>query len=157
MIADSVSLPIYRTMPLYSTAPAVPFGTTDTKGVLGEIRWETGELWIKTAEGWVNTQVGQQNDGSLRPLPTGATPSVAGHHKSLTNNSGATSITNFTGGKAGQELVLVGLDGGNTTIAHGTNIRLLGGANFVIGDNDVIVLINRNGTIWVEVSRSNNN
>lgn len=156
MIADSVSLPVYRTMPLYSTPPAVPFGTDDTKGVLGEIRWEQGELWIKTSQGWVNTQVGQQDDGSLRYLPTGATPSVAGQHKCLTGNSGATSITNFTNGKAGQELVIVGLDGGNTTIVNSANVRLAGGANFTLGDNDVIVLINRNGTVWCEVSRSNN-
>lgn len=157
MINDQVSLPVYRTMPMHVTPPAVPFGTTDTKGVLGEIRWETGECWIKTSQGWMWWQIGQQNDGAIRPMATGATPTVLSQHKVRTNNGGATSITSFLDGKAGQELMIYGFDGGNTTVAHGTNIRLAGGVNFTLGDNDILVLLCRDGTVWSEVSRSNNN
>lgn len=92
----------------------------------------------------------------LQPLPTGATPSVANLKTVSTNNGGATSITSFTNGFAAQEIILVGRDGGNTTVVHGTNIRCLGGANFVLGDNDTMHLVSYNGTVFVEINRSNN-
>jgi hypothetical protein len=157
MFTDAYSLPPARVMPLHFTLPAQPFGTSDTKGILGEYRWGPGVLWVKTQEGWGTIQIGQVGSTTVATLPTGATPSVLGQHKVYTGNGSATSVTSFSNGAIGQELVIIGGDGGNTTIAHGTNIRLAGGANFVLGDNDVIVLVCQNGTKWSEVSRSNNN
>jgi hypothetical protein len=158
MFADTVSLPPARVMPLHFTVPVLPFGTGDTKGVLGELRWGAGQAWMKTSEGWVWSQMGRAEDATtIAYLPTGATPSVTAYRVAWTANGGATTVTSFSGGIRGQELIIVGGDVGNTTIAHGTNIRLLGGANFTLGDNDTLHLVCINGTRWAEVARSNNN
>lgn len=151
-------------LPLFETAPSEPFGYTAT-GHQGEIRYSatTGRTWIKvnsgdSAGGWMLTQSQYvyNYSSSIIDLPTGATPSVAFRKSCTTNNSGATSVTSFADGFASQELIIVGNDGGNTTIVHGTNIRLAGGANFTLGNNDTIHLVCTTGTKWVEVSRSDN-
>lgn len=141
----------------YPTAPVEPFGTP-ASGSQGDIRYANGRLWFKAAGGWYLVQGGTTEDftNQMAYLPGGATPNVAGLQAAQTNNGGATSITSFVGGYAGQFLTLRGLDGGNTTVAHGTNIRLAGGANFVVGDDDTITLFCVNGTKWVETARSNN-
>jgi hypothetical protein len=150
--------------PLFETAPTEPFGYTAT-GQQGEIRYSatTGRVWIKTnsalaSGGWMLLQSQQVTDfsNSIATLPTGATPSVSFKKTCRTNNSGATNVTDLLNGFVSQELIIIGLDGGNTTIVHGTNIRLAGGANFTIGDNDTIHLVCFDGTKWVEVCRSNN-
>jgi hypothetical protein len=150
--------------PLFETAPTEPFGYAAT-GQQGEIRYSatTGRVWIKTnsalsANGWMLLQSQQVTDfsNSIATLPTGATPSASFKKACRTNNSGATSVTDLLNGFVTQELIIIGLDGGNTTIVHGTNIRLAGGANFTLGDNDTIHLVCFDGTKWVEVSRSNN-
>lgn len=53
------------------------------------------------------------------------TPSVAGAVRFVTLNSGSTTITNFTGGIPGQEIVLW-IDDTHTTIKNNANILLLG-------------------------------
>ncbi|MEM7519685.1 MAG: hypothetical protein AAF307_01505 [Pseudomonadota bacterium] len=157
LLAGGIDLPLYQAMPLFSTAPAVPWGTPDTKGVVGEIRWEAGLLWIKTDLGWVQTQLGQQGGGNVAGLTPGtATPDVTGHYWLRTTNPGTTLVTDFQNGRAGQEIKLIGLDGGNTTIKHGGTIRLAGGADFTLGDNDVLSLVCRDGSTWAETGRSNN-
>lgn len=140
----------------YGTAPTEPFGFA-ASGVQGDVRYGAGRMWVKNSSGWLMLQGAAVEDYSttMQSLPTGATPSAANLHWAATNNSGATTITNFTDGYVGQELILWGADGGNTTIGHGTNIRLAGGANFTLGTDDTIHLM-RTNTKWVEVARSNN-
>lgn len=151
-------------MPQFSAAPTEPYGYAAT-GQQGEIRYSatTGRVWIKTnsgngAGGWMLMQGQAVGDYSydIATLPTGSTPSVLQKRACRTNNGSATSVTSFAGGFVTQELIIYGLDGGNTTIVHGTNIRLAGGVNFTLGDNDTIHLLCVNGTKWVEVARSNN-
>ena len=140
----------------YGTAPTEPFGFA-ASGVQGDIRYGSGRVWVRNASGWLMLQ-GAAVDAytaTMQSLPTGATPSVANLRWAGTNNGGATTITDFTNGYVGQELILWGADGGNTTIGHGTNIRLAGGANFTLGTDDTIHLM-RTNTKWVEVARSNN-
>jgi hypothetical protein len=150
--------------PLFETAPTEPFGY-NAVGRQGEVRYSatTGRAWIKTnsgssAGGWLLFQPHIVNDysNSLNNLPTGATPSVVWRKICKTNNGGATTVTSFADGFASQELIIVGSDGGNTTVAHGANIRLAGGVNFTLGDNDTIHLVCVDGAKWVEVARSNN-
>jgi hypothetical protein len=83
---------------------------------------------------------------------SGATPSVAGNTFFTVTNGGATTITNFTNGKTGQEITLLFTDS-NTTITDGANIKL--SAAFVSTADDTMKLI-YNGTAWFEVSRSVN-
>jgi uncharacterized protein (DUF2345 family) len=69
-------------------------------------------------------------------------------------NASPTSITNFAGGETNQMIVLVFSDA-NTTIVHGTNIRLNAGTNFAASANSTLTLVKTSGP-WVEISRSIN-
>lgn len=66
----------------------------------------------------------------------------------------ATTITDFTNGKAGQEITII-CGNANLTIANSATVKLAGGANFVGTADDVITLI-YSGTAWREKSRSIN-
>lgn len=140
----------------YGAAPTEPFGYT-ASGVQGDVRYGSGRLWVKNADGWIMLQGAAVNDYSstMQSLPTGATPSVSNLRWAATNNAGATNVTNLLNGYVGQEIILWGADGGNTTIQHGADIRLSGGTNFTLGTDDTIHLL-RTNTKWVEVARSNN-
>jgi len=86
------------------------------------------------------------------------TPSVAGGKIWYTNNTGATSITNFTGGVNGQIITLFFIDA-NTTIVHGATIGLDNSANFVATPDDTLTLgylWKSGGLKWYELSRSVN-
>lgn len=67
---------------------------------------------------------------------------------------GATTITDFSSGKAGQEITII-CGNGNLTIANGANVKLAGAANFVGTADDVITLV-YSGSSWREKSRSLN-
>jgi hypothetical protein len=74
-----------------------------------------------------------------------------------TANSGATTITSFPDGQDGQELIIIGGDSGNTTVAASA-AKLPGGTPITLGNNDVLHLVcNQDVTpIWVCVSYSDN-
>jgi hypothetical protein len=82
-----------------------------------------------------------------------ATPSVANTSFMSITNGGATTITNVDDGYQGQVLTLTFTDS-NTTIDR-TNAYLAGGTNFTSTANDILVL-QKIGSFWVEVSRSVN-
>ena len=82
------------------------------------------------------------------------TPSVTGVSYMPISNSSATTITNFTGGVAGQILFLRFADA-NTTINR-SNAYLANSANFVSAANATLVLIS-DGSAWYEISRSTAN
>src|SRR5215469_3242259 len=65
---------------------------------------------------------------------TGTTPSVAIGNIFQTNNSSATTITNFTGGVDSQSITIICGDA-NTTIANNANILILAGANITCAVN----------------------
>lgn len=81
------------------------------------------------------------------------TPSVSGISYLYIQNSGATSITNFTNGIANQIIILIFNDT-NTTVTR-NNAYLSGGVNFTSTAGDLLTLI-YDGTIWYEVCRSIN-
>ena len=69
-------------------------------------------------------------------------------------SDGTTAITD--GDFVGQLLILEGTHDVNTiTIQDGANTQLAGGADAVLGAGDTLFLV-WNGTVWVEISRSDN-
>lgn len=66
----------------------------------------------------------------------------------------ATTITDLSGGKAGQEVTII-CGNGNLTIANSATVKLAGGVNFVGTADDVITLV-YSGSSWREKSRSIN-
>lgn len=82
--------------------------------------------------------------------PGDTTPSVAGISYMSIANAGATTITQFDDGIAGQRLVLTFSDA-NTTISR-ANAYLAGGVNFVSSNRATLELI-YDGTNWIELSR----
>lgn len=82
-----------------------------------------------------------------------ATPDISDGHIFSTANTGATTITTFDGSANNHEFV-VKVDA-NTTIQHGSTIKLAGGANFVGTANDTISFVNISG-VFYEKCRSVN-
>jgi hypothetical protein len=82
------------------------------------------------------------------------TPDVAGINYMEITNTGATSITNFDGGKEGQVLHLRFRDG-NTTLTN--NMYMAGGLSKNFGINDTCILIGRaSGANWEQIGGSDN-
>lgn len=82
-----------------------------------------------------------------------ATPSVLGQRVFAFANTGATTVTQFDDGVENQEIV-VKLDA-NTTIQHGSNIKLASGADYSGSANDMLTLM-KIGNVWYETARSVN-
>lgn len=79
-------------------------------------------------------------------------PSVSGYSYCKTANTSGTIYTNFSGGYSGQHLYLK-LDT-NSTIQHGSSVRLNGAANFQpSGAGGTLTLLNDTG-VWFEISRA---
>jgi hypothetical protein len=81
-----------------------------------------------------------------------ATPSVSAGNVFKTANSGATTVTTFDDGVAGQEILVIFGDA-NTTVDESGNIRL--SAAFTSTADDTMRLVS-DGTNWFELSRSVN-
>jgi hypothetical protein len=144
--------------PLFAVGHGIPYQTNDSRGKIGELRWDNSFAYIKVgASAWHRSQLSAFGDGQVAPLPTGATPSTVGLKSCRTANSGATTITSFPDGQDGQELIIIGADGGNTTVAASA-AKLPGGTPITLGNNDVLHLVcNQDVTpIWVCVSYSDN-
>ena len=144
--------------PLFAAGHSVPFATSDTRGKIGEIRWDNNFVYVKVgASSWNRSQLSSFGDTQVSPLPTGTTPSTASLRSCRTANVSATTISAFADGQDGQELIIIGADGGNTTIAA-TAAKLPGGTPIVLGNNDVLHLVCNQDVvpIWVCVSYSNN-
>lgn len=89
------------------------------------------------------------------PAPAAAaTPSVYKGNVFTVANGGATTVTNLLHGKQGQKVTLIFSDE-NTTLQHGSNLKLAGGSDFVSSANDVVGLV-YTGSVWVETERSVN-
>ncbi len=84
----------------------------------------------------------------LTLTPNSATPSVELGNIFKTANTGATSITNFTDGAAGQRVTVFCQDA-NTTLVNNSNITTTTGSNKSLSNGAVYELIH-NGTKWVE-------
>jgi hypothetical protein len=77
------------------------------------------------------------------------TPDVSGGNVFQTANSGATVITDFNEGTEGQ-LIHIMFGDGDTSIAHGGNIHLIGGAqlDFTLYETITLMYV---GAVWCEM------
>jgi hypothetical protein len=158
-LATSQSVTTSQFMPRYQVGAGTPSGVSDTRGIIGDLRWDDTFAYIKNAaNNWSSMQLGKFASTQILSFPTGANPNVSGYHTAQTANTGATNINTLSGGVAGQELVIVGRDGGNTTFLHSGNIRLPGGADITLGNNDVLRLVcwQDSGALWVCAGYANN-
>jgi hypothetical protein len=89
---------------------------------------------------------------TIAALANSATPSVADGKVWLTG--GTTTITDFTDGVTGQEIIIMSEHA--ITITDGTNMFLSGSANFVMASTDSLYLIQKADGNWYEISRSVN-
>lgn len=81
------------------------------------------------------------------------TPDVSLSEFWLANNTGATTITTFNGGRNGQTIHIVA-NNGNTTLQHSavtSGLRLQSGANKTLGQYEGITFIKNGTDWWVEV------
>ena len=84
------------------------------------------------------------------------TPSVTGGTVFKTANTGATAITTFDNGSAGQVIYVIHADN-NTDFTDGTNLQLFRGLDYTTGQtNDVVTFVCLDGTKWLEQSRNDN-
>lgn len=102
-------------------------------------------------------QYQMQTTGSVFVVPSGggaktltansATPDVTGHCVFTTANTGATTITDFTGGVPGQRLT-VWCNDANTTVQHnGTTLATPTGANVALASGRVYEFV-KYGAVW---------
>jgi hypothetical protein len=79
-------------------------------------------------------------------LPDGAaTPNTANARTVVTNNSAATTITQFLGGYIGKQMMVV-IGDSNTTIQHGTNIFLRSGLTTKCNNGDTLLFVAQDGS-----------
>lgn len=85
---------------------------------------------------------------------TDTTPTVVGSRLFKTANTGATSITTFDNGVAGQEITIIFGDG-NTTLVDGATLVMAGSANKTFASTDTWTGV-YDGSVWYEKCRSIN-
>ena len=129
------------------------------RGLIGESDLETGASTFSRGTSSGSSQsIGRINlttfarIGSYTAADT--TPSVADAEVFVIANSGSVSITTLDDGTAGQRVILIFSDS-NTTIVHGSTVKLSGGSNFTSTANDTLTLV-LSGSVWYEVCRSVN-
>lgn len=108
--------------------------------------FSTGSNWIEMARS------ASTGAFSFSTLPDNATPSVYGCSQWKCNPAGPTTITNFTNGVRGQEIVII-FENNNATLSDAGTLKLNGG--FVSTADDTMRLV-FDGTNWFELSRSVN-
>lgn len=92
------------------------------------------------------------NDSVVTFSDADATPTVTQSNVFLTANTGATTITDFDDPVDGQVIKIVFGDG-NTTLEHGSNIKLTNGGNWTFSTDDAVTLVSSGG-VWYEVGRA---
>jgi hypothetical protein len=132
---------------VFNTAPAIAGSPTL---LLGWHRLTTGSAHVAGTD-WATCYV-RADDDAILTLANSATPSVSGGRKFITG--GTTTITNFTSGQVGQEIII--LSEHAITITDGTNIFLAGSANFVMANTDSLKLVQKADGKWYEIGRSVN-
>jgi hypothetical protein len=82
------------------------------------------------------------------------TPTVKNRSVITTDNSNPTTITALTNGLPGQ-IVTIRFGDANTTIAHGSLLRLAGGVSKTFNPADTVTFCMNSPTGWTEVARTN--
>ena len=152
-ISDSVTPSSLAGITLNSTGSPSPFPTGNIIGNTFYSPMLSGPSIGSNAGVYFGLELRQEQSLWLTATNNSATPSVANARNVVLANSSATTITNLTNGKEGQQVTLY-FDNGNTTISL-ANFFLAGGVNFVGTQYDTLTLVKR-GTNWFEVARSLN-
>lgn len=129
----------------FDSQDTVSIHKRDADGVFLELRDNTNALF---------TSFGKIAAFNPQNLPTGATPSINGGVLFYTNNGGATTITSFTNTAAGQVIILLGNDGGNTTVSDNASIKLAGSGNLTLANGDTLTLVRGPSSVFSEIARS---
>lgn len=82
-----------------------------------------------------------------------ATPSVSGVHGITFANTAPTTVTSFRNGEPGQPLIVLALDN-DTTVQHGSSIRLNGNADWVVKKGETRSFWTPDAVVWYEVPRA---
>ena len=120
--------------------------TAELEFVSSEDSTTNNTLIYKRTNG-LNTNRSYSSSGTAITVPVGGVDSM------YFAPSGATTVSNFSGGTDGQELTLY-FGNANTTLLA-SNLYLAGAVNFVSSNYDTLKLIYKNGG-WRELSRSLN-
>jgi hypothetical protein len=96
---------------------------------------------------------GPVSAGTPPTLADNTTPSVAAGNVFKCTPAGSTTITNFSGGIAGQIITVI-FTNANASITDGGNFRLNG--SFSPSSADDVMRLVFDGTTWFEISRSQN-
>lgn len=104
------------------------------------------------ADNHVRSNIEGAPPSAVHVLTDSATPSVKSARVCQTDFAAPTTVTDFTDGVAGQEIVVV-VAGSAMTINSGGNFRLAGAAAFVGADGASISLV-LIGAIWTETART---
>lgn len=152
-ISDSVTPSNLAGITLTSTGSPSPFPSDNIIGNTFYSSMLSGPSIGSNAGVYFGLELRQEQSLWLTATNNSATPSVANAQNVLLDNSSATTITDLTNGKQGQQVTLY-FNNGNTTISL-ANFFLSGGVNFVGTQHDTLTLV-KLGTNWFEVARSVN-
>ena len=92
---------------------------------------------------------------TVTTLSGSATPTVRWLHtnRRLFKSGGGGPISNFLHGLVGQEIVILGSNGGRV-IQSGSAIRLKGGVDLALGDDETVTLAMFDTGVWTEIART---
>jgi hypothetical protein len=131
-----------------------------TTGELALTTYAAGERPWSHSSGLttIDTQVTRLLRGRFKAAGTlgdgDTTPTIQNLAVVYTGSASPTEVSDFDDGSDEQLLLVIGADGGNTTVAHdGTNIDLAGDQDYVLADGKALLLW-LNGTTWREVTRT---
>ncbi len=105
----------------------------------------------------VNNRIEDPEAGIQLLTANSATPSIGNALSGVfqTQNTGATTITNFTNGYAGQ-VIQVLVNDVYTTFGNGATLSMRPGQNYLAQAGDVFIFRNYGANVWREVSRNGN-
>lgn len=109
---------------------------------------EVSRLLPRATAVWTDARIGfTAND------TTPSVFSVQGKRAFYTQNSSATTITQFDDAAVGQEWIVV-INDSNTTLAHGASLLLMGSVNFTPANGDVLHFVQETGSYAREIGRA---
>jgi len=118
---------------------------------------------VQTGRGEVG-RINVKDDTGLTMDANGEVTVTQTYHSIDTNGAGATDdLQAITGGAEGDILIIYPVDATHTVVAKhagaataGDVLNLAGGADFTMDENDDFLMLLHDGTVWQEISRSEN-
>lgn len=131
--------------------------TEPTPATLGQVVTDNTVTWAYRAAAAATIKPASRvgyDEGFITLANNSTTPSVSRGENFFASNSLGTSVTDFTNGGNGQQIVIVATNG-NTTLVHGATIKLKGAVNAALGAaNNTLTLVRDNSGVWYEIARN---